>query len=1096
MNKIMPLLIRILLVSMASLIYSSATPQSSKGELLKKYVTNFPEEVYGKNAQNWSICEDYQGVIYFGNFNCIISFNGVAWSTINIPGNVGFITGLMYGPGDTIFWGGSNDFGFLVPNSNGEWQSTSLRNKVPELDRFFSQVWRIFSHREKVVFFTQESVFTYNKSSDSVTIIYPIESFHLAFSVANQLFARDRGFGLMSFDGENFIEIHGGDVFRNDGVFGLFEIKKDSFLVVSQTLGFFNYSPVKNLISKINSIDNDFVVKQEVMGGLKLKNGLIALNTASSGLLIVDGKGIVRQRINLESGIADNDVKWVHQDSYGNLWLATNNGVSMINYNSIFSFYLDDEKSSLPGSANLIQILAGQIYVGTTSGLFRYDNESFKFEQIKGLTENITALKAVGDEIFAGTTSAIYVVKNSLPRKILDADIRSIDFSKRYGRLYVSGNNGFFVLDKKSGWKTLSKNDGVKVGTLKSLLIENDNGSEELWLGTFGQGLLVLDFNKDANPKITIIDDIDGNRGGWCIPMKIKNRPSVAMGSGLWVPFHDKSKSVKADSNNRFLFVPSEFNELEKAVITSVIASDIGDIAIVNGKISLIDNDGRVYSSMFEGLNIGKINDMLLDDKGKLWVASNKGVIVIDKSEPKPEALKPFLRVDKMVLSDDSVLFNRTQVLKSRTLDFGFNSFTIRFSSSYSEVGNGAKYSYKLEKYDETWSEWSEIPYAEYKKVHEGTYVFRVKAKDVNGNLSEELKFEILILPPWYRTIWAYFSYLIFVVTLIFISVRIYTYRLKQKNIQLEAIIVERTREIVEQKSEIERQRDAIEEAHAEIQSSIQYAKRIQNAVLPRDDVRNAVVSDYFIIFKPRDVVSGDFYWARQIGDYLVITVADCTGHGVPGAFMSMFGVSLLNDIVVKSMIVDAGEILAELRNGIIKSFNQDNTQVADSNNIKDGMDISLVSINLKTGELTWAGAFNPLFIVSEQDVNFSSPTKSNIFQVEGIHRKLTEVKADKMPIAISENMKPFVSHSFKLNSGDLIYLFSDGFVDQFGGPSGKKFMVKAFRELLLGGATLKMAEQKQYLEDAHQNWVNYPDEQNHEGYHQVDDITIIGLKF
>ena len=305
---------------------------------------------------------------------------------------------------------------------------------------------------------------------------------------------------------------------------------------------------------------------------------------------------------------------------------------------------------------------------------------------------------------------------------------------------------------------------------------------------------------------------------------------------------------------------------------------------------------------------------------------------------------------------------------------------------------------------------------------------------------------------------------------------------LKQQNIE----ISQQKEEISTQRDEIEAQRDLvthqkehIEIIHKAVTDSINYAKRIQEAVLPVSESARSVLGEHFILFKPKDVVSGDFYWTTKVNNWLIVTVADCTGHGVPGAFMSMLGISFLNEIVRKQEVTQANQVLNELRKEVINALQQRGK----TGEQKDGMDISLLVVNTETNECQWAGANNPLYIVRGGQ-NPQGLTKPELLQnLEG----LEEIKGDKMPIAIHLVMSDFTNHEFKVEKADCLYLFSDGFADQFGGPKGKKFMYKQFKELLLTNCNKPMQEQNGILEKAINEWIG-----NNE---QVDDVTVLGIK-
>jgi len=250
------------------------------------------------------------------------------------------------------------------------------------------------------------------------------------------------------------------------------------------------------------------------------------------------------------------------------------------------------------------------------------------------------------------------------------------------------------------------------------------------------------------------------------------------------------------------------------------------------------------------------------------------------------------------------------------------------------------------------------------------------------------------------------------------------------------------------------------------ITDSIEYAKRIQTALMPQEKFMQQLIPNHFVFMKPKNIVSGDFYWLSEKDNKIIIAVSDCTGHGVPGAFMSMLGVAFLNEIVNKNELIDAGKILNQLRKNIILSLHQEYGVMGS----KDGMDISLCIIDRETFHLQYAGAYNPVLIIRNGE--------------------LFELKPDKMPIGIHAVKvdKEFSNKDFDLQSNDTLYLFTDGYIDQFGGSDGLKFRQKPFRELLLNIADKSMNKQKEMLANNMEKWQG--------DRPQLDDMMIMGIKF
>jgi serine phosphatase RsbU (regulator of sigma subunit) len=295
--------------------------------------------------------------------------------------------------------------------------------------------------------------------------------------------------------------------------------------------------------------------------------------------------------------------------------------------------------------------------------------------------------------------------------------------------------------------------------------------------------------------------------------------------------------------------------------------------------------------------------------------------------------------------------------------------------------------------------------------------------------------------------------------------------------------------EIELQRNKIEKQRDQLQLQHDMvfaqkelITDSINYAQRIQSVLLPPLTILDGLISDYFVLFKPKDIVSGDFYWIKEVQEHLVIVSADCTGHGVPGAFMSMLGITLLNGLIGDRCYNAPSAILEQLRKKIKEML----VQEGHADEQKDGMDMAIVVLDRKNRELHYAGANNPLYIIRNRKLTGDLPRRSHSFLENG-EFNLFEVKADKQPIGIHWEETSFRNHSIPLMEHDTFYLFSDGYVDQFGGKHRKKFKSLNFKKLLLSIQTDPMDRQKEILEQTFETWRGK--------YEQIDDVSVIGVR-
>lgn len=279
--------------------------------------------------------------------------------------------------------------------------------------------------------------------------------------------------------------------------------------------------------------------------------------------------------------------------------------------------------------------------------------------------------------------------------------------------------------------------------------------------------------------------------------------------------------------------------------------------------------------------------------------------------------------------------------------------------------------------------------------------------------------------------------------------------------IALTVFIVNRLRFTRRQKHRIEIQKNMIEAKQKEIFSSIAYAKRLQEAILPTEEYVKSQLPESLIYYKPKDIVAGDFYWIERKEDLLLIAVADCTGHGIPGAIISVICSNALNRAVVEFGITEPGSILSKTRELVLETFSRSDKDV------KDGMDISLLCINTKANKIEWSGANIPLWYISGE--------------------KLVEIKANKQPIGKTDKPVPFTTHSIPFNKGDMFFLFSDGYADQFGGSKGKKFKSKALKKTLLQNSSLTCNEQKKEIERIFTDWIG--------NLEQIDDVCVLGLK-
>ncbi|MHC1704277.1 MAG: SpoIIE family protein phosphatase [Tenuifilaceae bacterium] len=500
------------------------------------------------------------------------------------------------------------------------------------------------------------------------------------------------------------------------------------------------------------------------------------------------------------------------------------------------------------------------------------------------------------------------------------------------------------------------------------------------------------------------------------------------------------------------------------------------------------DKEVNISAAKFLGL-FDKINDIYVSDKKEILLVNDLENIVRIKVNPKDTVKSEFSLFLKNVLDNEG---NKI-VLDEIKVSYSNNSLKVIVGAPFYVKEKSMEYQYLIVGKMNKWSEWTKTNPLDFLYLPSGKYTIQLRARDIFGNESKIYSLAFTIKPPFWKTPWFIGICLLFAMVSLVMLVKYRERQLQRDKQILEEKVVERTKtieeqkkvlevqrdtlaktnaEIMQQKEEIEAQRDEIEtqrdyiyKQNEEITQSIEYAKRIQTAVMPKKEEVSAILPEHFILFKPRDIVSGDFYWMAKKNNRIVIAAADCTGHGVPGAFMSMLGISFLNEIVIGGNETKPSIILNQLRD-LIKSTLSQKGEIGES---RDGMDIALCVIDLESKTLQFAGAYNPLYLIRNSE--------------------LIEIKADKMPVGIHlQEKESFTNNEMSFVSGDVIYIFSDGYVSQFGGEFGRKYMAKPFKKMLAIIAEKPMDKQCEMLEQEFEEWRGFN--------HQVDDILIIGVKF
>jgi serine phosphatase RsbU (regulator of sigma subunit) len=669
--------------------------------------------------------------------------------------------------------------------------------------------------------------------------------------------------------------------------------------------------------------------------------------------------------------------------------------------------------------------------------IYSLQSITHEFVKIPGLNKKADLLVSYNNRLFAGGTAGLYEIIDQKALPVFpEWRVEFIEVSKMPGRIFVGTENSVYLLElQKEKWNIIHEFREIPVPVFS--VCEDTPGN--IWFG--GDNVAHNVRYTDNSAKLLKSYFFTGEVYDPVFTKFIRDTVYFFMSSDIYT-FSDGTVIPKDSFHQGEEFIP-EYYFSDKGIVW------IKNMNEWSGYYNPDTYDPRLsaFLNMYE-----HIRHILVDNNRNLWIIDDHG------------------RLDKIAVSkipgfkDDFYLFvssvtdQKNEYYNFRDISFSYENRSIIFnvSAPFYPVPGSSQYQYYIEGTGSDWSSWSTKSDFSFPLLSPGKYNMHIRARNILGKLSNESIIGFMIRPPFWLSWWFLSLCGLFLIGLSFLIIRVRILKLQRDKRILEQKVWERTALIQRQKNEIEAQKQ-------EIMDSILYAQRIQKAVLPSHEKVQKILPENFILFLPRDIVSGDFYWMTRQNDLSVFAAVDCTGHGVPGAFMSMLGVSFLNEIVNKTSKLKANYILEELRTRVITTLSQSH-----EGETKDGMDIALCILNHKTNKLQFSGAFNPLYLIR--------------------NNSLSEIKADRMPIGIYHDEEPdFTNNEIQLQKSDCLYIFSDGYVDQFGGYAGKKLLTKTLKEILLNIHSEPMVRQKEILHERFQQWKGK--------YQQVDDILMIGIR-
>lgn len=1083
------------------------------------YIKNYSPATYKAHASNYEVVEDQRGVVFFANNSGVLEFEGKNWRLVPLPDKKPALA-LALSKEGRLFVGSKKEFGYLNVDSIGRSHYVSLVDKLPKSGINFEQVLHVHGTQKGAIFQTRNAFLFYE--NDSITVLEIPSGIDFSHAIKGKIYTRIWNQGFFELKQQKLVAINHSAILQSSNLVDILPFDEEQMLVVSRYKGLYLFDG-----ENLKEFKNEFTLENPnaTISSAAVVGKIIYIGTTDFGLFAMNYKGEIVQHLNKSYGLGDDGIQAIYVDLSNNLWLGLNNGISYIETNSPLTYF--DARYNLKGTVYTTLLENNVLYVGTSHGLF-YRNwiddlgnnslvvEDFKMvEGLKGT--RINAIVKYGNRILVGHERGFSEIdeNHNMVELVSLGAVWKLDFIANGKLLMLGTNSGLMIYARTKSW-SMKYHLGGFDQPCASFEIDN---SGDVWVVQEEQGILRLRLNEDGSKLIDahLFNETDGLPNTKSNILFVFNDNEVLVYSG--------QKVVRYSNTHERFVLDERFKNVisATATITQIqqdgtkhlwYSSDegIGEIGVSENALADLSN---IAFKKFSTISVEHINPI---DEDNILFGTTYGVIHYN-SNSYTDLGQPFIaliRQVEVITQGDSTVFygtfasekgipiiGQTQRFYPK-LKFSENSLRINFAACYYESNDLLEYSYYLEGFDNSWSNWSSKTDKEYTNIPEGDYIFHVKSRNVYGQESIENTFSFTVLPPWSRSLWAYILYLLVFGLILFVSFKLNTKRLMHQKAELEKIVAVRTAEISFKNEELQQQKDAIE-AHSKaieeinnemqlknqrlyiqtheiqqknneieqinksITDSILYAKQIQDAMLPRRHRVMASIPNSFIMLKPRDIVSGDFYWLNygqtpEGRNFSMVAAVDCTGHGVPGAFMSMIGMELINKIVSQRGTYHPDEILSQLNDEIVASLKQH-----ESSN-RDGMDMSLAVYFMDDNVLEFAGANNPMLYIQDGELVQVIPDKMGIGGVSSTNSK-----------------KEFKRHTIQINEPTSFYLFTDGFNDQFGGPKGKKFMISRFKEMLLEITELSMYEQHQIVEQTLENWMGIEE--------QVDDILVIGFE-
>jgi serine phosphatase RsbU (regulator of sigma subunit)/ligand-binding sensor domain-containing protein len=1064
------------------ILFVSNKNYSQKGDY---FVSNYLPKDYLAGANNLGVTQNNDGMIFVANINGVLIFDGVNWQHCKRKDEISIQCIAKTNSGKIVVGTEDGDIALIEKDKNGKFYYASLIDNLPAKSRPQQIIRQIVVLGESTFFLSADKLIEFKNSEFKV--YNPTESFHTrAFVLGKHLFVTDVNNSINVLESGVLKPVAGSQELSNEKHFFCYKINTQDYVIGYRNLGTYlahydSLQPTKTSFEKKESQCDKELVSAEINNGCILKNGHFVVTTNKKGAYEIDENLNIVGRFNTRNGVYDDNIKSAFQDSNGNLWLSLYYGISYVEINSKLFKY--DRNNNILGIVASAAYFENKLFVATDKGVQYYDSLQEKFIVFENFNKQSWNLLNYKNKLFICTAKGLFVWNNNQIKQISESNTNSIlNDPNQPDLIYCATDNGVEVYNVSQKEVTFVRSYELN-SFIKSIAVDE---FKNIYFASENNGIYFLNYsNAYALDSIMEVDGLPHQNIENYV-FTYKNKLLVGTDDGIYI--------LQREKDHKFVCVKDKtFWPLTKG--SQVFrASQLNNDLICTQKFSIKNLDKTVESVAYfqESNRVFKLNTGILnrlknvtptlitydDVNKKVFFCANEGLFILNNNNEQINFKKQFnLILREFVTKNDTVLENYISDVEKNNLRIiiPYNENDVNIKIGFTSFENSDfEFCHQLVGKDKEFSNWDKETKLFFNNLSEGNYTLIIKAKTEFSEQQFELKIPFKIEAPWYRTTLAYAVYLIFFGAFVFLIVQLNSKRLKSLNKKLELTIADRTKTISHQNKELEQKQK-------EIIDSINYAQRIQRALLASKKLLDNYLSqkgngknkgmEYFVFFQPKDIVSGDFYWASNLADNnFAIAIADSTGHGVPGAIMSMLNISCLKEAVVAQKLTEPNLILNYTRSKIIETLANDGS--ADGG--KDGMDCSLLCFDFNAKKLNYAAANNPIWIVRKNN--------------ETSELELLEFTADKMPVGKHDrDTVSFTQHSVALQSGDMIYSFTDGLPDQFGGPRGKKFMYKQFKELLASISQLPANEQSKMLNSKLNEWKGELE--------QVDDVLVFGIR-